>query len=117
MLTNLFNGLINLILSVLGFIAGIIIKPITALIFAIFPDMTEYTQTVIDFLNNYAFKGLAFAREVFFNTTGASRTIFALFINLFFLRITIKYTLQAYYFIKNMWALYRGNMGGGEMEE
>ena len=115
MLTNLLNGLVQLILNVLGFIAGIIIKPITWIIMGIFPDISSYADKIIYFLNNYAFKGLSFAREVFFNCTGASRPIFALFISLFFLRITIKYSLQAYYFIKNMWALYKNP--GGEMVE
>lgn len=117
MINNLLNGIIQLILNVLGFISGLILKPITALIIAIFPDLDNYIDTVITFLNDYAFKGLAFARECFFNITGASREIFALFINLFFLRIAIKYSLQAFYFIKNMWALYKGNQGGGEMVE
>lgn len=117
MINNILNAIIQFILNVLGFLAGLIIKPITALIITIFPDMGTYADNVIDFLNDYAFKGLSFARECFFNLTGADRNIFALFINLFFLRITIKYSLQAFYFIKNMWALYKGNQGGGEMVE
>lgn len=111
MITNILNGIVSFILNVLGFIAGLILKPITALIIGVFPDMGEHIATITTFLNDYAFKGLAFAREIFFNLTGASREIFALFISLFFIRITIKYSLQAYKFIKNMWALFHGKQG------
>lgn len=114
MINNILNGIIQLILNVLGFLAGLILKPITAVVMAIFPNLDKYVDIVIEFLNNYAFKGLAFARECFFNVTGASREIFAVFIGLFFLRITIKYSLQAFYFIKNIWSLYHGEDTKGE---
>lgn len=108
MINNILNGIVSFILSVLGFIVGIILLPITTIITSAFPDLSEFISDINFFLNTYAFKGLAFGREIFFNISGASREIFGLLINFLFIRITIKLSIQAYKFMRNVWNFFHG---------
>lgn len=117
LISSLFSGIVTFVLQILGFIAGLIINPILGLLELIIPDLSSYYDIINNFLINYFFKAISFAREIFFNISGASRTIFNIFIGLFFARITFKYTLQGYHFIRNMWRLYKTGQGGGSMEE
>lgn len=114
---NLLNGIIQFVIQLLGWIAGLIVKPVINIVMSVFPDLGDQVDTINTFLNDYMFKGMAFVREVFFNISGANRQIFYWFITLFFARIAIKYGLQAFYFIRNMWRLFKTGETKGEMVE
>lgn len=109
------NGLISTFVSaifyVVYFLARLIVKiacwPVYLVLQTAFPDATDYLNNVSTFLSNYLFKGIAFAREVFFNITGFPRPLFYILIAIIGFRLGFMVTKIAIRFIINGWGWIR----------
>lgn len=110
-MNNIFSGLIDFILDlflkVLSFINGLIFAPVHAIIMQFVPNIDSYFSDVYLFINNYMLKGVAFAREVFFNLTGFPRGLFDFLMAFLLFKFTfmiLKWGLQrlanAYYLVR-----------------
>lgn len=109
MINSLIEGILQLFITISTWIVGIILLPIYSLVSIFFPNFNEYLYYFNLFLNDYAFKGIAFAREVFFNVTGYPRPLLNLIVTFFVARVVFRLTLQVFRFLINMYRILRGN--------
>lgn len=108
MIDGIVTFLVTGILNVISFILGVIFYPIYLIITSVFPDMTSYWETALDWYTNNLLDGIAFMRETFFIYTGFPRELFNLIIGFFALRFTIYLAKVAFTFIINAWGLIKG---------
>lgn len=107
MINDLFRAIMKIIFFVLRFIMNLFLAPLT-IILNRFPTFTNFLEDAINFLDNTLIKGVAFAREVFFNLTGFPQTLFTISLDFFMTFISLIGILRMVKFIKNAWSLFRG---------
>lgn len=76
MINSLINGFLNLVFDVLNWFVSLLTMPFYNFLVNLFPNLETYNNTCSAFLNDYVFKGLAFARELFLNFTGFPRDLY-----------------------------------------
>lgn len=108
LIENFFTGFIDLIIKFLGTILSLIISPLLSTFNTIVPNLNSY---LVIFGNFYIklLKGVAFAKEVFLNTTGFPRELFYLVIIFFFGKMVGMVALRSRRFIFNLYYLIRGS--------
>lgn len=104
-ITKLFEGIFSLFYNLISLITNILLFPIILLIKPIIPDISTYLSQAGDFFENKVFLYVKFVREIFFNITGASRTLFSILITLWLGFITLSAGVRIYKLIKNIWSL------------
>lgn len=101
------QALVNLIFYIIQLIANIVLAPIMNLLTTMFPDISTYTGYVSNFLTNYLFKYLAFAKSMFMNITGFPQFLFNALVGYIIIKISINVAMQSYKLIMNMWRLFK----------
>lgn len=87
MLNNILKTIIQVIFKFSAFILNLFTLPLYKLLEVFFPHPTAYINVALDFFNYHVLRGVAFAREVFFNVTGFPRPLFSIFITIYLARI------------------------------
>lgn len=107
MLNNILVFILNFVKDLFNLFASVIFAPIMNATTLIFPDFNDFFVTLNLWINEYMFKGLSFAREVFFNITGYPRSLFNLLLLLLTLRLTFMLSFFGVRFFFNMYRLIR----------
>lgn len=115
MINAILNLILKLILWVAGLIYSVITVPILALVNTIFPDFSVFLSDFQLYVTDYLFKGLAFAREVFLSITGFPRPLLTLLVTIFLGKFAFHFAVLPIKFIINIYRSIRGS--GGEMVE
>lgn len=96
------TGVSSALINVLTF-------PISSLLVQLRPNLLDYESNLYYFVNTYLLRGVAFAREVFFNCTGYPRSLFNLLILYFLAKFTLHVTLLPARFCIKMYYILRGH--------
>lgn len=109
----MFNTIVNFFIKVITWLAGIIISiisfPIYLLLNPAIPNLSSYLDTFSTFLTDKVFRGLAFAREVFFNVTGFPRSLFYALVTFYLFKLGFRLTMLVFYFLFNLYHIIRGS--------
>jgi hypothetical protein len=101
MINVLFKAIFNLFFQLARAFVFVFTIPLYGFLEPLFPNLDNYMLAFNDFLEDYVFHGLAFAREVFINVTCMPRELFTLLVTLTFSFITLAFSLQPALFIAN----------------
>lgn len=104
-LTKIFEAIFSLFYNIISLITNILLFPIILIIKPIIPDISTYISQAGDFFQEKIFLYVKFVREIFFNVTGASRTLFSILIAFWLGFITLSIAIRTYKLIKNIWSL------------
>lgn len=115
MINALLQFIIKVVLWLCGLFATIITTPVLAALGYLFPDFSNFTSSFNTYVADYVFRGLAFAREVFLNTTGYPRALFNLIVTLYLGKLSFHMAMIPIKFVINTYRAIRGS--GGEMVE
>lgn len=109
----MFNQLANFFVKILIWLSSLVISVITLPIYNILrpflPELPTQLQVFSTYLSEHVFRGLAFAREVFFNTTGYPRELFYALLTFFLFKLGIRVTLLVFNFIIKLYYIIRGS--------
>lgn len=111
MINQLFRALMKVIFFVLRWVMNLLLSPLTIILRA-FPTFTNFLQTALNFIDNTLIRGVAFAREVFFNITGFPQTLLTISLDFFMIILGVIGTFKVIKFVKNAWALFKGGKQG-----
>lgn len=109
MFNQIANFFIKIIIWLSSLIVSIITLPIYNLLRPFLPNLPTQLAVFSDFLTNHVFRGLAFAREVFFNTTGYPRELFYALLTFFLFKLGIRVTLLVFNFVIKLYYIIRGS--------
>lgn len=109
----MFNQIANFFIKIIIWLSSLIISTITLPIYNILrpflPNLPEQLDIFSTYLTDYVFRGLAFAREVFFNTTGYPRELFYALLTFYLFKLGLRVTLLVFNFIIKLYYIIRGN--------
>lgn len=109
-LTGLLYAIVNIVLKLLGWIAGIILYPIQVIVVSLFPGLGQALAGVLTYCNNDLFPTIAFIREVFLGVTQLPSSLYLLFIGIFISKFALIPSIVAIKQIVNVWRLKSGNI-------
>lgn len=107
MVGSLINGFLNMIFSIVSWFTNLITTPFFKFINEAFPDLSAYNIQFNDFLTNYVFRGVAFARELFLNFTGMPREIYYVWILFLFAIFALWLGTTGLTFLINMFRMWK----------
>lgn len=104
---NILGFIINTFRVFANFIIDNILDPLLNEILRHFPDISGYMSQVIDYINNYFFKGIIFAKSCFLNMTGYPSALLILLIIFFAYKFIIMVAMFSLKYILNGYSLFR----------
>lgn len=106
------NFLIKLIIWISGLLISVVTLPIYLILRPFLPELPTQLEIFSTYLSQHVFRGLAFAREVFFNTTGYPRTLFYALITFYLFKLGVRLSLLVFQFIIKLYYIIRGSSPG-----
>lgn len=103
------NFFIKVIIWLSSLVIGLLTLPIYNLLRPFLPHLPAQLAIFSDYLSNYVFRGLAFAREVFFNVTGYPRVLFYALVTFYLFKLGLHLTLLVFWFIIKLYYIIRGS--------
>lgn len=98
----LLSFFLNIIFTLSKYVIDFVAIPFMLAVTPLFPNLGSYLDNFNQFCNDYIFKGLIFAREVFLNVTGYPRSLFYALITFFLGKLTLHLFIIAFKFIRNI---------------
>lgn len=109
-LENFLIFFIQLSLKLLGTVFGVVVNPLLLFFTNHVPSFTAYLGIFSSFYLRIL-NGVAFAKEVFFNTTGYPRLLFYSLCTFFFVKLLNMNLIRIRRFIFNVYYFLRGSRG------
>ena len=109
MLNAVANFLIKIIIWISGLLISVIVFPIYLILRPFLPELPTQLATFSTYLSDHVFRGLAFAREVFFNVTGYPRALFYALITFYLFKLGARLSLLVFQFIIKLYYIIRGS--------
>lgn len=101
MINKILSLLLKLIVWIFTTIVSIVTMPLNTLIQLIFPDMSSWTASLSNFINDYIFTGARFMKMVFLNATHFPSELFGIAITIMLGAVTFYFAGAAIRFLKN----------------
>lgn len=107
MLNTILQTIINVIFFLLRWVFNLILLPLKP-IMNIFPFFgQEFIDTTMQFMEDYIFKPITFAKQVFINLTGFPQILLTISANFALTLVSFYATLRILKFVKNIYSLIR----------
>lgn len=107
MINSLVQSVFSFVFGALKSITSIIFIPLYNLLKEFFPDLSVFLQNSLNFIDTYIFRGIAFAREVFFNITYFPRDLMGVVVGLFLGGVALALLCSSIVFVVNIYKIYR----------
>lgn len=91
----MFQMLIQIVFTIVTKLFSLILQPILSMIMIVFPDLSNITTNMINFLNNYVFDYVSFALKMLENLTQLPHWLVVFLFDYFVIKITLYLTVQA----------------------